>query len=273
MKKSKENICKFVTERPVSILETINFVFEKKNIMKNSPKTTSFYSMYLVSNGKGQMIAESKSYDICTGTLVFAFPGEEYEISGDDNFEYMYITFKGERAESLFDRFKINKASRVFDGFTSLLPFWQNALGIANSSNLDLISESVLLYTFSQMSENTPSKEMHVTGIIMSYVDKYFSDSTISLSSVAEELGYNPKYISRIFSKNVGMTFSEYLKNTRIKHAVFLMGNGVNTVKNVALLSGYSDPLYFSNVFKSTVGISPADYIKKIHSGEKIGNN
>ena len=263
MRRTKESICKFVTERPVSVLETVNFVFEKKNIMKNSPGVKSFYSMYLVADGTGHMIVGSKSYDLCIGSLVFAFPGEEHEISGDDSFEYIYITFKGDRAESLFERFKVSKANRIFPGFKSLLPFWQNALGIADSSNLDLISESVLLYTFSQMSESTPSKEMHITGNIISYVDKYFSDSTLSLASVAEELGYNPKYISRIFSKNVGMTFSEYLKNTRIKHAVFLIGNGVNSVKNVALLSGYSDPLYFSNVFKATMGVAPSEYIQK----------
>ena len=31
MRRAKESICKFVTERPVSVLETVNFVFEKKN--------------------------------------------------------------------------------------------------------------------------------------------------------------------------------------------------------------------------------------------------
>ena len=67
MKRTKESICKFVTERPVSVLETVNFVFEKKNVMKNSPGVKSFYSMYLVADGTGHMIVGSKSYDLCIG--------------------------------------------------------------------------------------------------------------------------------------------------------------------------------------------------------------
>ena len=44
------------------------------------------------------------------------------------------------------------------------------------------------------------------------------------------------------------MTFSDYVKNIRIRHAVFLIEQGVRVVKNVALLSGFSDPLYFSHL-------------------------
>ena len=45
--------------------------------------------------------------------------------------------------------------------------------------------------------------------------------------------------------------------------AVFLMDQGVTAIKNVALLSGYKDPLYFSNVFKKAVGLTPSEYISK----------
>ena len=51
-----------------------------------------------------------------------------------------------------------------------------------------------------------------------------------------------------------------YLRTLRIKHAVTLMDFGVQSVKNVALLSGFSDPLYFSTVFKKQMGITPKEY-------------
>jgi transcriptional regulator GlxA family with amidase domain len=59
------------------------------------------------------------------------------------------------------------------------------------------------------------------------------------------------------------MTFSDYVKNIRIRHAVFLIEQGVRVVKNVALLSGFSDPLYFSGCFRKIVGMSPTEYIAK----------
>ena len=60
------------------------------------------------------------------------------------------------------------------------------------------------------------------------------------------------------------MGFNEYLKNIRIKHATFLFAHGINSVKNVAHLSGFSDPFYFSSVFKKEMGVSPKEYKDKI---------
>ena len=59
------------------------------------------------------------------------------------------------------------------------------------------------------------------------------------------------------------MGFSEYLRLVRVKHAVMLIENGVTSVKNVASLSGFSDPLYFSKVFTESVGVSPSEYRRK----------
>lgn len=268
MKKPQENICKIATESVCSPLTTLYFVFEKKNTNRGKQIVRAAHAMYMTVSGCGDFRVGNMTRVLNPGTLVFVFAGEEHEISGDDGFEYMYITFKGAKADELFDRFAVNRSNRIFDGFESLLPLWQTAIGKADSTNLDLISESVLLYSFSQMSKSSENSEQHLAGEIINYIETYFSDSSLSLSSAAEALGYSPKYISRIFSKNVGVTFSEYLKNTRIQHSVFLVENGVTTVKNVALLSGYSDPLYFSNVFKASLGISPSEYVAKVHENE-----
>ena len=84
----------------------------------------------------------------------------------------------------------------------------------------------------------------------------------LSLASVAAEVGYHKKYLSHRFRLYTGVGFNRYLKDLRVKNAVFLMDNGVHSVKNVALLCGFGDPLYFSKVFRETVGISPKNYRK-----------
>lgn len=268
MRTSRENICKYVTEGTQSSLSTINFVFEKNNVNNGQTLVRSSNCVNLCCTGRAVLNVDGRNHDITPGTLFFTFIGEPSELTGDDSFEYMYISFKGTKSEELFERFGINISNRIFSGCEGLLPFWQSALGKADSKNLDLLSESVLLYTFSQMSQCEKNSEQYLIGSIIKHIEDCFSDNRLSLASTAQTLGYNPKYISRIFSKNVGITFSEYLKNTRIKHAVFLMENGVTAIKNVALLSGYSDPLYFSNVFKSSLGLSPSEYLAKLNENE-----
>ena len=93
-----------------------------------------------------------------------------------------------------------------------------------------------------------------------------FSDSSLSLSTIAARVGYNDKYISALFKKQKGITYTQYLRSLRIKHSIFLMEQGIVSVKNVAILSGFGDALYFSKVFKEVEGISPKDFIKKQRS-------
>ena len=81
---------------------------------------------------------------------------------------------------------------------------------------------------------------------------------------MARMVGYNAKYLSHFFKKEFGMGFAEYLRLLRINHAVILLENGVTSVKNVAALSGFSDPLYFSRVFTAAIGIPPKEYRKGI---------
>ena len=107
-----------------------------------------------------------------------------------------------------------------------------------------------------------PQKDS-IVGNLLKYVEDHFPDHRLSLLSISEELGYNSKYLSRVFKNAMGISFSQYLTNTRIQHAIFLMEQGVTAVKNVSLLCGFKDPFYFSNVFKAAVGISPSDFIKK----------
>jgi AraC-like DNA-binding protein len=67
-----------------------------------------------------------------------------------------------------------------------------------------------------------------------------------------------------VFREKMGVLYSEYLRSLRLKHAVLLMDHGIDSVKNVALLSGFNDPLYFSTVFRKSTGVSPKEYMAKL---------
>jgi YesN/AraC family two-component response regulator len=85
---------------------------------------------------------------------------------------------------------------------------------------------------------------------------------------LAAELGYDAKYLSSLFKKKKGTPFTQYLRELRIAHALFLMEQGVVSVKNIAILAGFGDALYFSKIFKEVMGVSPKSYIEGLHKGE-----
>ena len=263
MKQSKESICKFVEPATQEIVTTTNFVYETDPEVLNKMQLKSTNAIYLVISGKGILSTGNKTFDIMPGNMFFSFAGIHFKIEGTDDLSFMYVTFTGGRSDSLFKRFSISPSKCVFEGNEGLVSFWQNAIARATAQNLDLISESVLLYSFSQLAPVKKNAGQKLIDIIFSYVDNNFTNFSLTLAQMSQDLGYNPKYISKLFKDNAGMTFSEYLKHTRIKHAIFLMEQGITSVKNIALLSGYNDPLYFSNIFKKETGMSASDYIKQ----------
>jgi YesN/AraC family two-component response regulator len=148
-----------------------------------------------------------------------------------------------------------------------MVPFWEECQALAVESNIDVVCESVILYSLAKL---CPSKKesCDVVPKVIELTQKNFTDPDISLSAISDILGYNEKYLSTLFKKKKGVTYTQYLRDQRIKHAIFLIEQGVESVKNVALLSGFRDALYFSKIFTASVGMHPKDYIKSMQKQE-----
>ncbi len=263
----EKNICKFVTASSLEKLETYRFIYETdKEVMSKENEVHSNRAI-LIKQGKGIIEINKDSHNFEPGYLIFVFSGETMKIVQKSDCEYMYIDFGGDRATALFNRFAISRVNRIFKGFDGLIPLWHDSLYRASEINLDLVSEGLLLYAFSRFSEDSEGKNSIVNKILL-LTEENFTSSDISLSDLAKELSYNSKYLSHIFKEKMGISYSEHLRNLRIKYAVSLLDHGIDSVKNVAFLSGFTDPLYFSTVFKKTVGVSPKDYKKRFNKGE-----
>lgn len=259
---TNKNICKFSAPLISDSLYITRFIFETRGEAMGESCTLVENRIYLISKGAGSFVIDNKQLDFQTGDIVIAFKGENVTTTQVKQCEYMYIDFDGARSQELFRRFGIIDGNRRFSGFDGLIPFWHESLSRASHENIDLSAESILLYTFSRFSVFT-AKERPLVNKIIELSEGNFKDSEFSISVVAKNLGYNPKYISHFFKEKTGVTYSEYLRDLRIKYAISLFDHGLDSVKNVAVLSGFSDPLYFSTVFKKCVGVTPKEYKKE----------
>lgn len=257
-----KNICKFTSSNIDENLVCTCFVLETEKEVMKSCITLSQYRIILMVEGEGTIAIDSQTLDFCKGTLIFGFQGERIRITGNHKCRYMYIEFKGLRAEELIRRFAIRANNRCFTKFDGIIPFWEESLLRASDTTIDLAAESVVLYTFSRLTSELVQSNTVVTDILK-ISEEQFNDCSLSIAVIAEELGYNAKYLSHLFKKKMEISYSEYLRCLRVKYATSLFDNGIDSVKNVAFLSGFSDPLYFSTVFKKIMGMSPKDYISK----------
>lgn len=96
------------------------------------------------------------------------------------------------------------------------------------------------------------------------YIEEHYMEE-ISLNQLAEELEMNASYLSSIFRKETGMTYSDYLIRYRVEHACKLLVETNWSMSEIAIQSGYQDARYFSKQFLKQVGLKPSEY-RKLYS-------
>lgn len=94
----------------------------------------------------------------------------------------------------------------------------------------------------------------------VAYIARHYGRVDLGLMDVAEAVGVNPSYLSRLMKQELGMAFSKYLTTVRLGAAVALMRRGETKIKLIAEKVGYSTPHYFSTAFKKVLGAPPIEY-------------
>lgn len=105
-------------------------------------------------------------------------------------------------------------------------------------------------------------KSRYITEALQ-YIAEHYSDTDISVGSIAESMGISEGHLSHLFKKETDYTVMAYITRFRMRAAMKLLGNCRNKVYEVAELVGYRDITYFSSTFKKMVGISPSEYQDK----------
>ncbi|MGL5272083.1 MAG: helix-turn-helix domain-containing protein, partial [Phocaeicola sp.] len=102
-------------------------------------------------------------------------------------------------------------------------------------------------------------------------VQKRYKENTLTKERVAEELGTNRTYLSRIINEQTGLTFTHYINKYRIEEATRILSNPANQtpLKAISADLGFSAISTFYNLFQNKVGMTPAQYRNKVIELEK----
>jgi YesN/AraC family two-component response regulator len=119
------------------------------------------------------------------------------------------------------------------------------------------------LISISQLLEQSElSNQSSVIQTLCQYIDNHYQED-ITLSSLCDEVHMNSQYISKLFKEVKGITYSDYLTDTRMYQAKKLLAHSNQTIQEISSLVGYNDPNYFTRAFKKHESISPKAYRQK----------
>lgn len=84
--------------------------------------------------------------------------------------------------------------------------------------------------------------------------------SPLSLDGVASRLCVSNEYLSQLFSRQMNVPFTRYLKQRRVDVAKRLLLEGKWRIQDVSSMTGYQNARYFVRVFKEIADMTPSEY-------------
>ncbi len=238
-------------------------------------KTWNLHNFMFVLSGEGTAISEGKEYKIEAGTLMHHYAGQKFGCTSTHNNHMHMFVVNFQLASAIFDLDKWSFDTTVtlpFDNFTKiqnidkLMKLFSKLSTTWDESSIhyELDCQSIFLAILHEFwnqiyIENSSINRYSSVQASCTYINNNYHKS-LTLNDIAMQTGLNHVYFGNLFKKVMGITPIEYLNKIRIEKSLELLSAG-HSIKETALLVGFSDPYYFSKVFKKAKGASPKYYM------------
>lgn len=121
----------------------------------------------------------------------------------------------------------------------------------------------VLLKYFQVPKERHPNihskKHLDRLAQIFDYIKENYHQK-LSLTMIADEFGITSEYLSRFFTKHIGVTLLHYINAVRLEFAHRDLVNTDLSILEIALKNGFPNEKSFNRVFKSVYKLAPSQY-------------
>ncbi len=234
--------------------------------------------MYVVSGSGIHTIGESE-YKFVSGSLFFIPSGVGHMISFDQETEYYDILMTNETVESMSDIYEkgdrtptakpeivSNCTASAYSKMCEICSMAYNEYegGFFGCSDI-LLAQIRIMYVFLlryageiELKQTTPNKRLAMPQIL-DYVNIHYKEP-IKMYEISQTYGYSPNYFSKLFKKNFGISFYEYIHKKRIASAKEYLKICDNSIDEICRAVGYSNNNEFYKKFKEYTGMTPSKY-------------
>jgi len=239
------------------------------------PKVYDYYLLHHVISGRGLFSIEQQSYTLEAGDSFLISPEQLISYVSDevDPWHYRWVAFDGTAAARILQEVgftthqpivRMTDSSPILSAMQQIQQAFQSRKPSSHllatgylyhilAAYRDILSHNEELVTPDQHSQ-------HAVRQMIRYLSTQYAQP-ISIEDMAESLGYNRAYLSRIFKQATQMSPVTFLLKLRIDKGRLLLRERTElTIEQISASVGIQDALYFSRQFRRFYAMSPTEY-------------
>ena len=113
------------------------------------------------------------------------------------------------------------------------------------------------------LEETTQTKGSSYIEHAVQYMQENFTDSSMSVQTVAEYLGISGNYFSELFNVQMRESFTVWLNRLRVEKAQELLRATDISIRDIGFKCGFNTVQHFNRMFKKYSGVTPGQYRDK----------
>lgn len=243
----------------------------------------SFVEFCYILSGTAVYTEEGIDYPVAPDTLLMTPPGAWHKLSSAAGIHVIWLGFNVIEAESTASgieaytrlhtspmRIQANCGSTLAARLWKMLyeqAAGQFVLGTDYFSHLVYALFAALCDQFASAESKSAieaSRLIRRSSSILLYQARQFIRDNLSqnldLGTVAGYLHVSGRHLSRIFSDELGISFTRYLREEKIRRATQLLTDSHLSIKEISEEVGCETVQYFTKIFASETGISPGRF-------------
>ena len=213
------------------------------------------YEIICVLNGEFTLVEGNVSYNLKPNDILFLSPGViHYGLEKTNcKIKFFWLHFHCNSFDDLkLKKYYNNEKNNNLYLFQELMHLQQSA----SNRTLPTLKLAELLLKLQNDSQDSETK-------LISEIKEYIrvnADKQLTVQSISETFGYNKDYLSKTFSKNIGIPLQKYIIRERIRHIKTYLLNTNFPIKHIAAVCNFEDENALIKFFKYNTSTTPTKY-------------
>ena len=259
-------------------IQTINF--DRSGLYRAAFKKNRYHvqrhihqcsELIYVTKGTLEATVGNTTVILSSGDIAVISPFQVHTFDTPSSVELWICVFSNELLEDIMPKHEIYRGREafVFTPSKHLSEFLSHKLPDSDEEmvsfdynelrKIKTVLSSVFEEYISAVPELSKEDQNSIISDILLYLDKNHSEN-ITITAVAQALGYTPRHISRILSTLKIYNFRNLLNSFRVEHAKRLIRKTNLKMIDVSLESGFSNERSFYRAFQAIEGTTPKEY-------------